>query len=135
MTPPPPDIPGVRRIDLQRHDLSAPGREVIQNRVEISPEAPATRHFHPGEEVIYVLEGTIKYEIDGESAQMVQVGEVLTVPAERIHSAKNIGTGSCPPRRGRSWRSRGRPTGSSSHSAPRRGSISGRPTARPGRSS
>ena len=63
-----PDIPGVHRVDLQRHDISAPGREVIQNRVEISPEAPATRHFHPGEEVIYVLEGTIKYEIDGEPA-------------------------------------------------------------------
>ena len=87
------DIPGVHRVDLQRHDLSAPGREVIQNRVEISPEAPATRHFHPGEEVIYVLEGTIKYEVDGEPAQMVQTGEVLTVPAERVHSAKNIGTG------------------------------------------
>ena len=53
----------------------------------------AMRHFHPGEEVIYVLEGTIKYEVDGEPAQMVQTGEVLTVPAERVHSAKNIGTG------------------------------------------
>lgn len=66
---------------------------MIQNRVEISPEAPATRHFHPGEEAIYVLEGTIKYEVDGEPAQMVQTGEVLTVAAERVHSAKNIGSG------------------------------------------
>jgi hypothetical protein len=32
-------VPGITRIDLQRHDLSAPGREVIQNRVEISDEA------------------------------------------------------------------------------------------------
>ncbi|HEX3359754.1 MAG TPA: cupin domain-containing protein [Solirubrobacterales bacterium] len=93
MTPPPPEIPGIRRIDLQRHDLSAPGREVIQNRVDISSEAPATRHFHPGEEVIYVLEGTIEYQIDGEPAQMVGTGEVLAVPAERIHSAKNVGAG------------------------------------------
>ena len=29
--------PGLWRTDLQRHDLSVPGREVIQNRVEISP--------------------------------------------------------------------------------------------------
>ena len=29
-------IPGITRIDLQREDLSAPGREVIQRRVEIS---------------------------------------------------------------------------------------------------
>jgi hypothetical protein len=34
-----PQAPGITRIDLQRHDLSVPGREVIQNRVEISPEA------------------------------------------------------------------------------------------------
>ena len=37
-------VPGITRIDLQRHDLSAPGREVIQNRVEISDEAPLIRH-------------------------------------------------------------------------------------------
>jgi precorrin isomerase len=37
-------IPGLTRTDLQEHDLSAPGREVIQNRVEISPDAPVVRH-------------------------------------------------------------------------------------------
>jgi hypothetical protein len=41
-------LAGTRRIDLQRHDLSAPGREVIQARVEIDPgrdvpEAHASR--------------------------------------------------------------------------------------------
>jgi hypothetical protein len=25
--------PGIKRIDLQQHDLSIPGREVIQNRL------------------------------------------------------------------------------------------------------
>jgi quercetin dioxygenase-like cupin family protein len=40
---------GITRTDLQRHDLSVPGREVIQNRVDISPEAPAGKHKHPGE--------------------------------------------------------------------------------------
>src|SRR4029450_8253034 len=42
-------VPGITRIDLQRQDLSAAGREVIQNRVEISDEAPAIRHKHAGE--------------------------------------------------------------------------------------
>jgi quercetin dioxygenase-like cupin family protein len=50
-------VPGITRTDLQRHDLSAPGREVIQNRVDIGPEAPFIRHKHPGEEIIHVLEG------------------------------------------------------------------------------
>jgi len=43
---------GIKRTDLQRHDLSVPGREVIQNRVDISPEAQFVRHKHPGEEII-----------------------------------------------------------------------------------
>ena len=50
---------GLRRIALQRHDLSAPGREVIQVRVEFDPGVTAPRHIHPGEEIIYVLEGTL----------------------------------------------------------------------------
>jgi hypothetical protein len=32
-------VPGIERTDLQHYDLSAPGREMIQNRVVISPEA------------------------------------------------------------------------------------------------
>jgi quercetin dioxygenase-like cupin family protein len=44
--------PGITRTDLQRHDLSPPGREVIQNRVDIEREAPFIKHKHPSEEII-----------------------------------------------------------------------------------
>jgi quercetin dioxygenase-like cupin family protein len=74
--------PGLWRTDLQQHDLSVPGREVIQNRVELGPEAPAIRHKHPGEEIIYVLEGSLEYRIDGQPAQTYGAGEALIVPAE-----------------------------------------------------
>ena len=46
---------GVKRTDLQQHDLSIPGREVIQVRVDIAPGVVAPKHTHPGEEIIYVL--------------------------------------------------------------------------------
>ena len=36
--------PGLWRTDLQRQDLSVPGREVVQSRVDIDPEAPAVKH-------------------------------------------------------------------------------------------
>ena len=49
---------GIASTDLQHHDLGIPGREVVQNRVGISPEASAFEHKHPGEEIIYVLEGS-----------------------------------------------------------------------------
>ena len=86
---------GLTRIDLQRHDLSVPGREVIQNRVEISPEAPSTRHKHPGEEIIYVLEGSLEYRIEGDppTTLTVSAGEALLVPPETVHAVKNVGGG------------------------------------------
>jgi quercetin dioxygenase-like cupin family protein len=86
-------IPGLTRTDLQQHDLSVPGREVIQNRVDIDPDAPAIRHWHPGEEIIYVLEGTLQYEIEGDPPRTVSAGEGLTVPAERVHAVRNVGDG------------------------------------------
>jgi quercetin dioxygenase-like cupin family protein len=84
--------PGLWRTDLQHHDLTIPGREVIQNKVELHPEAPAVRHWHPGEEVIYVLEGSLEYSIDGQEPRTYEAGEALTVPAEAIHSVRNVGT-------------------------------------------
>jgi quercetin dioxygenase-like cupin family protein len=83
---------GTKRTDLQRHDLSAPGREVVQVRVDFDPGYVAPRHTHPGEEIIYVLEGSLEYEIDGKLAK-VKAGDVLFVPAGAIHTAKNVGSG------------------------------------------
>ena len=83
--------PGILRTDLQQHDLGIPGREVIQNRVEIGPEAPVVRHKHPGEEIIYVLEGSLEYRIDGVAPKTYSAGEALMVPAETVHSVRNVG--------------------------------------------
>src|ERR1700749_2369613 len=88
-----PQGPGLSRTDLQPHALSVPGREVIQTRVDISPAAPPVRHKHPGEEIIYVLEGTLEYSIDGREPATFNAGEVLLVPPETIHSVKNVGSG------------------------------------------
>jgi quercetin dioxygenase-like cupin family protein len=84
---------GGKRTDLQRHDLSAPGREVIQVRVDFDPGYVSPRHTHPGEEIIYVLEGTLEYEIAGKPPTRVKPGDVLFVPAGAVHAAKNVGNG------------------------------------------
>ena len=83
--------PGTKRTDLQRHDLSAPGREVIQVRVDFDPGYVAPMHTHPGEEIIYVIEGTLEYEIGGKKSR-VKAGDVLFVPAGTPHTATNIGS-------------------------------------------
>ena len=84
---------GVKRTDLQRHDLSAPGREAIQVRVDLAPGVAFPKHTHPGEEIIYVLEGSLEYEVEGKPPITLKAGDVLFIPAGTVHSAKNVGSG------------------------------------------
>ena len=84
---------GLTRTDLQRHDLSTPGHETIQARVDFAPGAVAARHSHPGEEIIYVLKGALEYRIDGHAPVTVKAGQVFFVPAGAIHGARNVGAG------------------------------------------
>jgi quercetin dioxygenase-like cupin family protein len=83
---------GTRRIDLQRHDLSVAGREVIQTIVELDPGVESSRHTHPGEEIVYVLDGApLEYELEGKTPVTLKPGDVLFIPAGTIHAAKNVG--------------------------------------------
>lgn len=84
---------GSKRIDLQRHDLSVAGREVVQAIVELDPGVTSARHTHPGEEIVYVLEGApLEYELEGRPPVTLKPGDVLFIPAGTIHSAKNVGS-------------------------------------------
>lgn len=83
---------GVTRTDLQRHDLSIAGRETVQARIDIAPGAVAPWHRHPGEEVIYVIEGALEYQLEGQAPVTVKAGEVLFVPAGTPHMARNLTT-------------------------------------------
>ena len=87
-----PQPPGVTRAELQRHDLSAAGREAIQMRIELAPGVTFPDHRHPGEEIIYVLEGAFEYRVEGRPVT-VGAGEVLFIPAGTVHAARNIGSG------------------------------------------
>ena len=60
-------------------------------QVDFDPGYVSPRHTHPGEEIIYVIEGSLEYEIGGKSVK-VKAGDVLFVPPGTIHSAKNIGS-------------------------------------------
>ena len=85
--------PGIKRTDLQQNDLSVPGREVIQVRVDIASGVMFPRHSHPGEEIVYVIEGSLEYRLDGRPPVTLNAGDVLFIPAGAIHAVKNLGTG------------------------------------------
>jgi quercetin dioxygenase-like cupin family protein len=83
---------GIKRTDLQRHDLSVPGREAVQVRVDIEPGVAFGNHTHPGEEIIYVLDGALEYRVEGRPPVTLHAGDVLFIPAGTVHAARNTGS-------------------------------------------
>jgi quercetin dioxygenase-like cupin family protein len=85
--------PGLTRKDLQRSDISIPGREAIQVLVGIAPGVVAPNHTHPGEELVYVVEGELEYTLEGKPPVTLKAGEVLFIPSDTPHVVKNVGSG------------------------------------------
>jgi quercetin dioxygenase-like cupin family protein len=83
----------IKRTDLVRNDLSVPGREVIQALIEFGPGVSAAKHAHPGEEVAYVIEGLLEYQLEGRPPVTLKAGESLFIPSGTPHSARNVGSG------------------------------------------
>ena len=84
---------GIRRTQLQRHDLSIDGREVIQSRIDFDEGEVFGKHSHPGEEIIYVIEGVFEYQVEDKAPVTLKAGDVLFIPNGAVHSAKNVGKG------------------------------------------
>lgn len=82
---------GITRTELQRHDMSTSGTEMVQAHIDFEPGTAFGNHNHPGEEIIYVLEGELEYIVESKPPVILKAGEVLFIPAETIHSAKNTG--------------------------------------------
>ena len=83
----------IKRTNLMKEDLSIPGREVVQVRVDFPPGVDAVRHNHPGEELVYIIEGVLEYRLDGRSPVTLKAGDVLLIPYGTHHAAKNVGSG------------------------------------------
>lgn len=86
--------PGLTRVPLQDVQLSATGRHAVQARAEFGPGGEVGKHTHPGEEVSYVLEGTLQLEVAGQPPRTLKAGEAFSIPAGVVHAARNIDKGS-----------------------------------------
>ena len=83
---------GFTRTVIQRGDLSMVGHEAVTALAEFQPGATVGRHTHPGEEVGYIVEGTIVLEEDGKPAVTLGPGKTFFIPAGTAHNATNRGT-------------------------------------------
>jgi quercetin dioxygenase-like cupin family protein len=82
-----------KRTVLQTGDLSLPGREAVTAVAEIQSAAAVGRHTHPGEEIGYVLEGTVLIEQEGKPAATLNAGQTFLIASGAIHNATNKGAG------------------------------------------
>ena len=82
----------VKRTVLGKVEVPGANYDVVTAMVEIVPGFKAGRHNHPGEEIAYVIEGTLEYEIEGRPPVTLKAGDVLFLPAGTIHAARNVGT-------------------------------------------
>ena len=85
--------PGFTRAVLQDQNLSVPGRHAVVARAEFIPGGQAGKHTHPGEELGYVVEGTLELTIEGQPPKKLKAGDVFFVPAGVVHDGKNVGSG------------------------------------------
>ena len=83
----------IKRTPLQKLDLiGTEGKELNMWISELAPGAASGRHYHPGDEALYVLEGSVTLEYDDKPAVTVKAGESAYNAPKLVHNAKNAST-------------------------------------------
>jgi quercetin dioxygenase-like cupin family protein len=80
----------IKRTVLYRGDLEGtPGKEIVIFIADLAPGAVGAKHYHPGPEFFYVLEGTLAHEPEGGSTHMMKTGAFESNPSNGVHIIKN----------------------------------------------
>jgi quercetin dioxygenase-like cupin family protein len=80
------------RTVLQTNPLvTVPGHDAIAVRAELIVGGSSPRHQHPGEEIAYVLEGQLTFELAGKAPVQYGPGDAVFIPANTPHVARNVG--------------------------------------------
>ncbi len=83
----------LRRTELQRSASSIPGREIVQVLTEIPVGVSSGWHTHPGEEVGYIVAGTVQMRIQGRPTLILGAGDPFLIPPGTPHDALDLGPG------------------------------------------
>ncbi|MCW2992910.1 MAG: hypothetical protein JWQ18_405 [Conexibacter sp.] len=81
----------LRRTELQHDASSIPGREIVQVLTEIPAGVSSGWHMHPGEEVGYILAGTVRMEIEGHPTLTLNAGDPFLMAPRTPHNATDLG--------------------------------------------
>src|SRR6478735_4797289 len=76
----------LKRTEIQRSTSSIPGRDIVQVLTEIPVGVESGWHTHPGEEVGYILAGTVEMRIEGSPTLLLQAGDPFLIPLGTPHN-------------------------------------------------
>jgi quercetin dioxygenase-like cupin family protein len=83
----------LKRTELQHKASSIPGREIVQVLTEIPCGVESGWHIHPGEEVGYILAGTVQMMIQDQPTLTLHAGDPFLMPPRTPHNALDVGPG------------------------------------------
>ena len=83
----------LKRTELQHQASSIPGREIVQVLTEIPCGVESGWHIHPGEEVGYIMAGTVQMMIEGQPTLTLHAGDPFLMPPRTPHNALDVGPG------------------------------------------
>jgi quercetin dioxygenase-like cupin family protein len=85
-----PKLTQLLKADLMRQNQTV--QETVVNLLEMAPGVSAPWHMHQGaQEIVFVLDGALVVEVDGEATKHVGAGGVALIPAEIPHLVRNEG--------------------------------------------
>ncbi len=77
-----------RTILLTKDLVGIEGHEVRMWRTDIGPGVAGAKHYHPGTECVYVLEGALNLEEGGASVQL-KAGDAHCIPPKTVLVPRN----------------------------------------------
>jgi quercetin dioxygenase-like cupin family protein len=81
----------LKRTVLQQSASSIPGREIVQVLTEIPVGVESGWHIHPGEEVGYIVAGTVRMSIQDRPTLTLNAGDPFLIPPRVPHNALDLG--------------------------------------------
>ena len=81
-----PALPAGSNEMLRSAISAADGLDVIISDVIIPPGAQVPRHYHPGEEFVYIIEGSAVHVEEGKPDQLTEAGQAFVIPPQARHA-------------------------------------------------
>ena len=66
------------------------GIEVVISYIELPKNTTLPSHYHPGEEFVYVLQGSGELSLKDNSKIIIKAGDVVKVPLKQVHSFSSL---------------------------------------------